>query len=73
MTEPTPHQLQPIKLIGRLTSKPELCSTWSGTVSTLRIAVQRRRGSDDQGRDADLIEVTAFENCRVEPCQTTIG
>jgi single-strand DNA-binding protein len=54
-------------LVGRLTATPELRSTDSGSVVTLRVAVQRRRGKNGEDRGADFIDVTAFgsqaENC----------
>jgi single-strand DNA-binding protein len=65
--EHAPLQFQVIQLTGRLTNKPELRSTEKGSVVTLRIAVQRRRGKHGQDRGAEFIEVTAFgsqaENC----------
>lgn len=56
-----------VNLIGRLTASPELRNTDSGSVTRLRVAVQRRRGKDGEDRGADFVDVTAFgaqaENC----------
>ena len=70
ITEPACQKVQVINLIGRA-NKSELCSTESGSVSILRTAI--RCGKDGHDRDVNFVDVTAFENCREEPWQTTIG
>lgn len=48
-------------LTGRLTADPELRATASGMeVSTMRLAVQRRRGKEGEDRGAFFINVVTF-------------
>lgn len=61
-----PHKEEPLMAnhtyqTGRLTADPELRATGSGMeVSTMRLAVQRRRGKEGEDRGAFFINVVAF-------------
>ncbi len=52
-------QFQVITLTGRLTADPDLCNTEKGSVTSLRLAIQRpRKDGEDQG--ADYVDITVF-------------